>query len=285
MAFTFQTKPPRDLPAKAKVYSLLAPKLSTATMKATARSMGLEWGDLDLLTSTDRMGAVGGRWQIEIQRASGALQAMHIDKYGFDSGEPFKLTDRRAQTLAGKFLAQSKLVPVDSARVLKVTHLRGADGDVSGEKVTERVLDAGVLYGRLVDAIPVIGPGGLAMVHLDGRGDLVGVRTIWRTLGRSAGTVKIRPVEWAVAGLQEATSSALGDVSVLKAEFGYFELGVLDRQQVLEPVYAFVYTVRNKDIASKHVHVVHAGDNAYGKLSGRRRFPSGSQRARLAPKA
>jgi hypothetical protein len=137
-----------------------------------------------------------------------------------------------------------------------------------------------VVYGRMVDGLSVTGPGGLAMVHLDATGAVVGVRSTWRALGRSAGTVKIRPIDWAVEGLEKATDGLLGDVSVVKAQFGYFELGVLDRQTVLEPVYAFVYVVRNKGIASKHVHVVHAGDKAYGKLMGRRRFPAAEQKAR-----
>jgi hypothetical protein len=280
MAMNFTTKLPRDIPAKARVYTLPAPKVSATSLKSVARGLGLASTDFDLLTSKDRMGYQGGRWQIELQRASGSLQALDVDRYGIDTGKAFELTDRRAQGLATKFLAQSQLVPLASARPLKVTHLRGADADVKGETLTERLLDAGVVYGRMVDGIAVTGPGGLAMVHLDPSGAVVGLRSIWRPLGRSAGTVKIKPIDWAVEGLEKETQGLIGKVSVLKAQFGYFELGPLDRQTVLEPVYAFVYAVHNEGIASKHVHVVHAGDKAYGKLLGRRRFAAVAQKTR-----
>jgi hypothetical protein len=280
MAMTFQTKLPRDIPAKARVYTLPAPKVSATGLKSVARGLGLGSAEFDLLTSKDRMGYSGGRWQIELQRASGALLAVDVDHYGVDTGKPFELTDRRAQGLAAKFLEQSKLVPLGSTRPLKVTHLRGADSDIKGETLTERLLDAGVVFGRVVDGLPVTGPGGLAMVHLDPGGDVVGLRSTWRALGKSAGTVRIKPIDWAVAGLEKETDGLIGKVSVLKAQFGYFELGALDRQTVLEPVYAFVYAVHNEGIASKHVHVVHAGDKAYGKLLGRRRFPAAVQKTR-----
>ena len=280
MALSFQTKLPRDIPAKARVYTLPAPKVSATQLKSVARGLGLGDAEFDLLTSSDRVGWIGGRWQIEMHRASGALQAVDMDRYGIDTGKPFDLSDRRAQGLAAKFLAQSKLVPMASARPLKVTHLRGADGDIKGESLTERLLDAGVVYGRTVDGLPVTGPGGLAMVHIDPAGAVVGVRSTWRALGKSAGTVKIKPIDWAVEGLEKEIGGLIGKVSVLKAQFGYFELGALDRQTVLEPAYAFVYVVHNEGINSKHVHVVHAGDKVYGKLLGRRRFPAAAQKGR-----
>ncbi|KNZ34152.1 MAG: hypothetical protein AD742_01740 [Methylibium sp. NZG] len=280
MALTFQTKLPRDIPKSARVYSLPAPKVSATQLKSIARGFGLGSAEFDLLTSSDRMGLHGGRWQIDVQRASGALQAVNVDRYGIDTGQAFELSDRRAQGVAAKFLSQSKLVPMASARALKVTHLRSADADVKGESLTERLLDAGVVYGRVVDGLPVTGPGGLAMVHIDAAGAVVGVRSTWRALGKSAGTVKIKPIDWAVEGLEKEVAGMIGKVAVLKAQFGYFELGALDRQSVLEPVYAFVYAVHNEGVSSKHVHVVHAGDKAYGRLMGRRRFPAAAQKAR-----
>jgi hypothetical protein len=280
MAINFQCKLPGDVPAKARVYKLPAPKVSAASLKAAARSLGLEGADFDLVTSTDRMGYHARRWQVEMHRASGALHAIDIDRYGMDSGKPFEVSDRKAQAIAARFIEQGKLLDLASARPLQVTHLRGADGDIKGGKINERVLDAGVVYGRMVDGLPVTGPGGLAMVHVEAGGAVVGVRSTWRALGAAAGTVKIRPVEWALEGLHRAVAGMVGEVTVVKAQFGYFELGVLDRQTVLEPVYAFVYVARNEDIASKHVHVVHAGDKAYGRLMGRRRFPAAEQATR-----
>lgn len=53
---------------------------------------------------------------------------------------------------------------------------------------------------------------------------------------------------------------------------------------MIEPVYAFVYVAQHGEVASKHVHVLHAGEKAHGRLMGARRFVATQQRARKPPR-
>ncbi len=64
-----------------------------------------------------------------------------------------------------------------------------------------------------------------------------------------------------------------GDVVVKKASLGYFELGPLDKQTVIQPAYAFVYVVHSGDVAIKSAFVTHAGGKSFGPLIGKKRFP------------
>ena len=42
----------------------------------------------------------------------------------------------------------------------------------------ERLIDAGVIYRRRVDDIPVDGPGGYVMVNIDPGGEVIGLRSV-----------------------------------------------------------------------------------------------------------
>ena len=132
----------------------------------------------------------------------------------------------------------------------------------------------GRLYGRLVDDQPVDGPGGFSMVHIDPAAEVVGLRSIWRPLGKRLGKVKIKPPEAAMEGLRKRAEKFRGDTTVVKATFGYFELGPIDSQTSIEPVYAFVYIVRDGEVAMKSAYLAHAGDKTFGTLLGKRRFVS-----------
>lgn len=283
MSIEYVSRLPRTLPGKARVYALAAPRAGAKPLRELARSMGLGASPAEFSSSTWAVGVQAGRWSIAMHRASGALRAMHLDRYGQADEQPFELSERRARAAADKFVATLGLLPKGEAKALAVTHLRQAGGDPKGGRVDERVLDAGVVYGRFIDGLPVIGPGGMAMVNVSGAGEVVGARRIWRSLGRGVATVKLLPAEWAIETFEATVAPrVLGDIRVLKSQLGYLEFGELDRQSLIEPVYAFVYVVRHGEVSSKHVHVMHAGDKAHGRLMGRRRFVAPRQPARKA---
>ena len=59
-----------------------------------------------------------------------------------------------------------------------------------------------------------------------------------------------------------------GDVTVTKATFGYFEQGVMDRQEYLQPAYALVYVVRNEEVMHKSAMVVPASEKLFELFEG-----------------
>jgi hypothetical protein len=277
MTITFEAKLPRKLPEALNVYALDKPKVTNASLVETARKLGLTGQGRDFISSSDSLGYVEGRFGLEVNRVSGALSYSHLDRYGIETEQAFELPDARASGIARRFLERAALFPPASMQLRRVTHMRGADADLQTRRVTEKVLDAGVIYGRLVDDQPVDGPGGFSMVHIDPAGDVVGLRSVWRPLGKRLGKVKIKPPEEALEGLRKRVGQFRGDTTVVKATFGYFELGPIDRQTSIEPVYAFVYVVRDGEVAMKSAYVAHAGDKVFGVLLGKRRFARRAQ--------
>lgn len=287
MSIKYAARLPRTVPAKARVYALAAPGASARQLRALADGLGQRGLDADVTTSATTLGSQVGRWSIAMHKASGALRVQHLDRYGQADAQAFELGDRQAQRAADKFVAALDLLPERkgqaAAKVVAVTHLRQGGGDAKGgSRADERILDAGVVYGRVIDELPVIGPGGMAMVQVAADSQVVGARRIWRTLGRGVASVKLRPADWAVREFEAAVARVMGDVEVVQAQLGYLEFGALDRQTLIEPVYAFVYVLRHGEVASKHVHVMHAGDTRHGRLMGARRFVAPKQPARRA---
>jgi len=285
MKIEYVSRLPRTVPGKARVYALTPPRTSARQLQVLADGLGLRGAAAEVMTSPVAVGMQVGRWSMAMHKASGALRAMHVDRYGLADAQPFELSDRQAQRSADKFIAALDLVPKAQAKVVAVTHLRqGGGGAKGGERVDERILDAGVVYGRIIDELPVFGPGGMAMVNVAADGLVVGARSVWRSLGRGVANVKLRPADWAIETFEAALAGLHGDVKVLKSQLGYLEFGELDRQTLIEPVYAFVYVAMHGEVASKHVHVLHAGEKAHGRLMGARRFVAAKQRARKPPR-
>ena len=280
MAMSFSAQLPRQIPNAVTVYRLRAPQVSNALLIATARKLGLTGKGSDFIASEDTLAYGEGRFQLEMHRLSGALSFVHRDRYGMETEEAFELSDPRAGAIARRFIQKAALFPMANARLERVTHLRGASADVETRTVTAKVVDAGVVYSRVVDKISVSGPGGLCMVHIDPGGEVVGLRSVWRPLGKRLARVKIKPIDEALEGLRKLADGMRGDTTVVKATFGYFELGALDSQKVLEPAFAFVYVVHDGEVATKSAHVVHAGDKTFGTLLGRKRFPTEPQKGR-----
>jgi hypothetical protein len=280
MPIQFEAKLPRKLPETLNVYALDKPKVTNASLTDLAKKLGLTGQGRDFISSSDSLGYTEGRWGLEVNRVSGAVSYTHLDSYGIETEKAFDLSDARADGVARRFLDRAALYPRATIQLRRVTHLRGAHADLENRKVTEKLLDAGVIYGRVVDDQPVDGPGGFSMVHIDPAAEVVGMRSVWRPLGKRLGKVKIKPPEEAMEGLRKRAEKFRGDTTVVKATFGYFELGPIDSQTSIEPVYAFVYVVRDGEVAMKSAYVAHAGDKTFGNLLGKRRFDRGAQRAR-----
>ena len=280
MAVKFEARLPGSVPRSVSVYKLQRPTINEAALLKSARGLGLGGRGKDFIASADSLAYQEGRYLVEVQRLSGAIQFRHVDRYGREPENAFDVSDRRAATIARRFLETARLFPIQSARQRRITHMHGASADLDTKKVTERVIDAGVVFGRYVDDLPVDGPGGFAMVNIDAEAEVVGMRAIWRPLGKRHARVRVKSPEDAVREMEKLASKFKGDTTVTKAGFGYFEQGPLDAQTLLEPAFWFVYVVRYGEVAHKSALVVHAGDKSFAPLIGKKRFPSYAQKAR-----
>jgi hypothetical protein len=280
MAVKFEAKLPKSIPAAVNVYNLDTPTLSNADLLKRSKGFGLTGKGQDFISSADTLAYREGRYHLEVQRISGAVQFQHVDKYGALTDKKFDVTDKRASTVARKFLENVNLFPIANAQLRRVTHLRSADADPKTNKINEQIIDAGVVYGRLIDELPVDGPGGFALVHIDPEAAVVGMRSIWRGLGKRKAQVKIKSPDDVIKQFEKQASKFSGDTTVTKAGFGYFEQGPLDKQTVIEPAYWFVYVVQYGEIAHKSAYVVPAGDKTFEPLTGKRRFATPAQKTR-----
>jgi hypothetical protein len=283
MAVTYHARFPRTLPDAVTVYELPKPVVNNSVLTTLARNIGFTGASRTFSMDPESLGYQEGRHYFQIRRRSGAISMRHDDKYGIQTERAFDIPDRRCDSIARKFLQSAKLFPLASAKLARVTHLHGAEANRKERKITDVLIDAGVVYRRLVDEVPVIGPGGLAMVNIGPGADVTGLTCLWRTTGKRVGKVKILSSDRAIEAFEKVAGRFKGDTTVIKAEFGYFEQGPLERQSVIEPAYALVYVVRNGEVAHKSVFVINAGERAYSKLMGKKRFAKDQQKPREKP--
>jgi hypothetical protein len=282
MSMTFTAELPAKAPAALPVYRLRPPQASPRALAAVARQLGLSGASAELGLSEDWTTYFEGRWRLSVNRRSGALRFRHRDTYGVETEQAYSLAPRDSARAALAFLKRTGLVPLRDAALHRVTHLRSGTGDLRGGR-EEKVLDAGVIYRRQLDGVPVNGPGGFVMVNIGPDKEITGFSSLWRPVQKKQARVKLIPPEQALARFKELTARLYGDTTVTQASLGYFELGELDRQTYLEPAYCFVYEVRNRDVAHKAVEVIAAGERTFGRLKGEKRFPTPPQARRKVP--
>lgn len=280
MTIRYASKLPTQVPTSLAVYRLSSPQAGTTQVATMSQRFGLTGKMRDFITSDEWTSYQEGRFRVSVHRKSGALRYINRDKYGIEPKSDFKLSDKESERLAREFLDRIKVHPTKDVKLHKVTHLRSGVSDINGKNKVEKLLDAGVIYRRLVDDTPVEGPGGFAMVHVDPEKEVIGMRSVWRQTMQRETKVKIIPVDQAVETFEKLIANVRGEVTVRTATFGYFEQSESDKQSYLEPAYVFVYVVKNGEVTHKSVEVVAAGQETFAKLKGRKRFGPGEQKKR-----
>jgi hypothetical protein len=240
-----------------------------------AKRFGLEGGSHEYHTSADWSSYIEGQYSLGVHKRSGALYFRNEDKYGLQTDNDFELSDQEAKKIADKFMRTTDISPRNEVKLLRITHLRGMVKSItSSSDQKESILDAGVLYGRSIDKIPVEGPGGKAMVNINSEGEVVGMTHLWRPLLRKLSSVNVKSTKSVLKEIEDYFSKIKGSITVTKARFGYFEQDKYDTQVLLQPGYVFIYNVEYGEVAKKHITVLPAGDKVYAQLEGRKRFPT-----------
>ena len=265
LTLTFDQQLPTLLPNTLPVYAVAAPTVPARDIKAIVRS----WPGLTLERAR-RVHRIGnwisadyGELRLIYQRLSGAVQA-NVRTAGMrvrEGNTRFPIEDDKVVEIARAFLGKAKFVQgeVSKLPLAKVTHLQRQLASSEGVWPPE-ILDAGVVFTRVIDDIPVVGPGGTVMVKVLPQGAVAGASRVFRRRGVKVATVRIRPASEALAEFEKRLRSYRhldGPVRVRRAEFGYFEAGRSHRQLFFEPVYAFVYATEGPE-PLKSAEVVHA---------------------------
>lgn len=219
-----------------------------------------------------------GPYTVALNRRSGAMRFRDEVRHGRELDVPFRIAEQRFIEISRKYVDKTELLklPARDLKVGKITHLRTQGASTDGEVAPEQILDAGVIFTREIDGVPVVGFGGYMMVNVAPDESVVAAVRIWRHRDKELGMVKVLEPDYGVEALQKRLSArGLEEpVKVLKADFCYFEAGDDKTQRYLEPTYAFVFETRVGEFLYKSVEVIPATRQPRQRWVFRKRFPA-----------
>lgn len=246
--FRLSTKLPHAPRESARIFRLMPPRVSQKTVLAHARRFGLK-GNMkagSLYQDAAQMRYSEGSLELVVHHASGGLRFHDKARWQVDDGTSHvEFDDATAIRMAERFVEERSVVPLAECKLLRVTHLNAGIAEKRTGLAEHRVIDVGVAFARIVDGIPVEGPGGKVVVYIDSKGNLTGIDRLWRdVLDDHAKAVTLRSPD---AVQQEATREwggrGSGVITIEDIRFGYFEHGWDVTQRYLQPAYVLSMTI------------------------------------------
>ncbi|PVX25765.1 MAG: hypothetical protein CW691_03525 [Candidatus Bathyarchaeum sp.] len=284
----FTKKLPDTVPSELTVYSTERVRYGQTAVKAMASKLKvskrpaltevlprvrakLEFRYVDNWTIGSKEG-----FTTAINRLSGAIRFRDEVRHGRELDVSFKVREPRIVEAARKYVDTTKLVKQKDSelKVSKITYLRTQGASLDGEAAPEQILDAGVIFTRDIDGVPVVGFGGYLMVNVAHDESVVAATKVWRHRDKKMGKVKVLQPDYAVKQLQKRLKAhgLKEQVNVLKSDFCYFEANDNTSQRYLEPTYAFLYETRIGKFLYKSVEVIPATQKPKQRWVFRKRF-------------
>jgi hypothetical protein len=248
------------------IYHVTASRAREAKLVSTARRLGLA-GDSNQGSIERHHGGmtyVEGTWAVTLYHASGGLRFLDRSRWMLDDGRSEMMLDPETATrLAREAIKKYDLAPLDSLRLYKITRLRAAAYEVETLKGEDRAIDVAVIFQRMIEGVPVDGPGGKIAVYLDAMGEMTGFDRLWRKIqGAGRPVERLHDPSFAEEDLARYWSDYSGRIQVTKFRFGYFELGWKSTQRVLQPAYVMILNLVSPhgSLTKGSIHVTPAAD-------------------------
>jgi hypothetical protein len=199
-----------------------------------------------------------GQVTLSVNELSGGLR-YRLRPLVDEPGTEVKTSAAKLEEIARRFLKQLGR-PADPLALERITYLHVKTGDSNGEASASSTLDAGLFFSRVVDDLPVIGPGGRVLVKIGTDETVVGGREIWRPILKRGEKVNLRTPDEANELLQLRLKKwgVEGSVHVRKARMGYGELGIEAQQRYLEPCYEYIVETVGALVPSKRIEIIPA---------------------------
>jgi hypothetical protein len=259
-SLTFEEKP-EVIAKEAAIHELHVPPVTVRSvidllerMGLTERIEGLVWyRDLNWITASD------DKVTVSCNEVSGGLQ-YRLRPLADESGRDVA-DDSTVESIAREYLKRiGRPNEEQPLHLERVTHLHSQTADAKGKSSTPSKLDAGVIFTRKIDELPVVGTGGFAMVKIGTDNAVVGGREVWRPIARSGSKVALRSAAEAMDLLETKLKRVGldGDYYVCKAWQCYHESGIEEVQRHLEPCYLFVVESFGKQFDTKKGVVIPA---------------------------
>jgi hypothetical protein len=257
----------------AKIYRLKKTAVNERSLRALAKRFGLRGAARDgsLCSDADKLTYAEGPLELIMYRASGAIRFRDRSRWQVDDGRvDFKLEDQGARRIAQNFVRKYRWAPSAEVRFLKAAHLRVGEMNGKTRESYERMIDVAIALQRVIDKVPVDGPGGKIVVYLDREGEITGFERIWREIaGRYERAGSLRSPQAAIEEMAAQWKGRQGIVEVTEVRYGYFEAGWRVRQGYLQPAYVIIGTARQPEsrVGRKVIYVATALEKPLGRLT------------------
>lgn len=233
---------------RTQIFRLAPPVVNRRTLLQLARRFGMKGNlqngifqeDASRLTYTERS------FELVLYRASGGLRFHDNARWQVDDGKSHvTFDDAVAVEIARRHLTDLKVIPLQECELLQVTRLNVGVVEQRTGYAEQRVVDLGIAFRRIIDDVPVEGPGGKVIVYVDHNGDLTGIDRLWREIHDVyQSDVELRSPESAQQDVVRYWGEqGSGRIDIEDIRFGYFELGWDDPQRYLQPAYVLPLTI------------------------------------------
>ncbi|WP_396913919.1 hypothetical protein [Mycolicibacterium sp.] len=237
-----------------------------AELAARAGLVNRNWNEMGPVLGTTQEPYV-----FTVYRPSRAVQCIDSSRWQVDDGvSTLEVSDDNAIAVAVREVERLGLSDRDVFRPTRVTRLNVASGQKDGIPVAARVIDVGVVLTRIIDEVPVEGQGGNIVVYLDWDLELTGFQRVARRISGVYEPVRgWRQIDEVVAEVETYWRAERNrGLTIEDARLCYLELGRLQEQQFIQPVYALSLRLTNRenDEVRTAEHYAAAAVNGIGAL-------------------
>ena len=268
-----KTQLPAPTGKPAAIYRLVTPRVNERSIRELAKQLGMQAdsGSGVLTSDVDKLTFAVGHLELTMHRASGAIRFIDRARWQVDDRRSeLKIGDEEATRLAQSVTQKYKLAPAAETKFLKAARLHVGEATRAGKEASDRIIDVAVALQRLVNKIPVDGPGGKVIVYLNAARELTGFQRVWRELdGVHKAGASYRSPRSAVEDMAAHFAKKRAVIEVQEVRFGYFEEGPRSKQRYLQPAYVIIGMLSAPEGGSRKrtVYVTPALTNNTGRIT------------------
>jgi hypothetical protein len=257
----------------ANIYRLSRPSVSERNIRTLARQFGMRPDAKSgrLSSDAERITYAEQHLELTINRVSGGIRFIDRSRWQIDDRKSdLRIEDAAARRLATNVIKKYKLARTAEMKFLKASRLRVGVATRDGKQASERTIDVAIAMQRMVDKIPVDGPGGKIIVYLDHEGNLTGLEKIWREIsGVHRRSQAHRPPQSAIEEMVAHFKTNQGIIEVQDVRYGYFEDDWHTDQRYLQPAYIIFGMLGSSDGSSRKrtIYVAPALVNPVGRIT------------------
>jgi hypothetical protein len=267
-----KTKKDKAAP-KLNIYELETPKINERNVLQLARRFRLQgsFQKGSLTQDKDTFLYKEGQFLIRVDKNSGAFRFVDSLLWQVDDRESnLTMEDQSAARIATRFIDRLELAPKKEYKFFKTARLHVAFSDRERKNTEHRIIGIDVCFQRIIDGLPVDGPGGKIIVSIGTDKKVTGCEMLWRKVRKIREPVKaIRQEEDIIEQISKEWQMERSSITVHEIRFGYFEDGLKNPQKYLQPAYIVFLGLGHQDrpTGRRTIYVAPAATNAAGRIT------------------